>query len=469
MQNSMAQGYSIHSQNHGEFTITPELWIKNQQQQTVLLRYLALPLAENGQTLWLGLDSLTNLSACEAFSFLTGKTIEPVLIESQTLKTALQDLSPRVEKVEENQPLFYSALSQEQPTQPSDEPIIRLLNDIFESATAQKASDIHLEPQADCLQIRFRIDGVLQVQNTVPLSMASRLISRLKLLAKLDISETRLPQDGRFQFKTTFSDTLDFRLSTLATQFGEKAVLRLQQNRPVQLAFGELGMTESQQQRFRRALSQPQGLILVTGPTGSGKSISLYTALQHLNTPEKHIMTAEDPIEIQLPGIIQSQVNPLIGLDFSRLLRTFLRQDPDIIMLGEIRDEESAAMALRAAQTGHLVLSTLHTNDAPSAISRLQQLGIQRHEIDSSLLLVIAQRLVRKRCQKCGGNATHFCDCHQGYKGRVGVYQFLQPNSQHPQGYETDFADLRQSALEKLKDGTTDLAEIQRVLGQAHD
>ncbi|TQE41527.1 protein transporter HofB [Aggregatibacter actinomycetemcomitans] len=469
MQNPMAQGYLIHSQNHGDFTIAPELWLKNQQQQTVLLRYLALPLAENGQTLWLGLDSLTNLSACEAFSFLTGKTIEPVLIESQTLKTALQDLSPRVEKVEENQPLFYSALSQEQPTQPYDEPIIRLLNDIFESATAQKASDIHLEPQADCLQTRFRIDGVLQVQNTIPLSIASRLISRLKLLAKLDISETRLPQDGRFQFKTTFSDTLDFRLSTLATQFGEKAVLRLQQNRPVQLAFGELGMTESQQQRFRRALSQPQGLILVTGPTGSGKSISLYTALQYLNTSEKHIMTAEDPIEIQLPGIIQSQVNHPIGLDFSRLLRTFLRQDPDIIMLGEIRDEESAAMALRAAQTGHLVLSTLHTNDAPSAISRLQQLGIQRHEIDGSLLLVIAQRLVRKRCQKCGGNATRFCDCHQGYKGRVGVYQFLQPNLQHPQGYETDFADLGQSALEKLKDGTTDLTEIQRVLGQTHD
>ncbi|KOE64127.1 GspE/PulE family protein [Aggregatibacter actinomycetemcomitans] len=469
MQNLMAKGYLIHSQNHGDFTIAPELWLKNQQQQTVLLRYLALPLAENGQTLWLGLDSLTNLSACEAFSFLTGKTIEPVLIESQTLKTALQDLSPRVEKVEENQPLFYSALSQEQPTQPSDEPIIRLLNDIFESATAQKASDIHLEPQADYLQTRFRIDGVLQVQNTVPLSIASRLISRLKLLAKLDISETRLPQDGRFQFKTTFSDTLDFRLSTLATQFGEKAVLRLQQNRPVQLAFGELGMTESQQQCFRRALSQPQGLILVTGPTGSGKSISLYTALQYLNTSEKHIMTAEDPIEIQLPGIIQSQVNPPIGLDFSRLLRTFLRQDPDIIMLGEIRDEESAAMALRAAQTGHLVLSTLHTNDAPSAISRLQQLGIQRHEIDGSLLLVIAQRLVRKRCQKCGGNATRFCDCHQGYKGRIGIYQFLQPNLQHPQGYETDFADLRQSALEKLKDGTTDLTEIQRVLGQAHD
>ncbi|WP_109077842.1 GspE/PulE family protein [Aggregatibacter kilianii] len=469
MQNPMETGYSIHSRQGEEFTLSPEQWFKNQQQQTVLLRYLALPLKEDTQTLWLGLDSLSNLSACETFSFLTGKTIEPVLLESRTLKTALQDLSPRGEKVEENQPLFYSALSPEPPTQSADEPIIRLLNEIFESATAKKASDIHLEPQADCLQTRFRIDGVLQVQNTVPLSMANRLISRLKLLAKLDISETRLPQDGRFQFKTAFSDTLDFRLSTLSTHFGEKAVLRLQQNRPVQLEFGELGMTESQQQLFRRALSQPQGLILVTGPTGSGKSISLYTALQHLNTPEKHIMTAEDPIEIQLPGIIQSQVNNAIGLDFSRLLRTFLRQDPDIIMLGEIRDEESAAMALRAAQTGHLVLSTLHTNDAPSVISRLQQLGIQRHEIDSSLLLVIAQRLVRKRCQKCGGNSARFCDCHQGYKGRIGVYQFLQPSRQDPLGYQTDFVNLRQSALEKIKDGITDLTEIQRVLGQAHD
>ena len=225
-------------------------------------------------------------------------------------------------------------------------------------------------------------------------------------------------------------------------------------------------MTEQQQHTFRHALSQPQGLILVTGPTGSGKSISLYTALQWLNTPDKHIMTAEDPIEIQLPGIIQTQVNPQIGLDFSRLLRTFLRQDPDIIMLGEIRDEESAAMALRAAQTGHLVLSTLHTNDAPSAISRLQQLGIQQHEIDSSLLLVIAQRLVRKRCQKCGENSTRFCDCHQGYQGRIGVYQFLQPDVSQNQHYQLDFQNLYASALEKVKSQVTDLAEVQRVLGQ---
>ena len=277
-----------------------------------------------------------------------------------------------------------------------------------------------------------------------------------------------------WQFKTTFADQLDFRLSTLPTHFGEKAVLRVQQNRPVQLEFNQLGMSESQQQAFQQALNQPQGLILVTGPTGSGKSISLYTALSYLNQPSKNIMTAEDPIEIELEGVIQSQINPKIGLDFARLLRTFLRQDPDIIMLGEIRDEESATMALRAAQTGHLVLSTLHTNDAPSAISRLLQLGIKQHEIDSSLLLVIAQRLVRKRCPHCQASSpneqksTPFsksfsekssCSCHQGYAGRIGVYQFLNAAGQ------LDFPTLRDSAQQKVAQGLTDEREVNRVLG----
>lgn len=452
--------------NGERFEIEPHLWQQNRQQQQLLLRYLALPLQENEQTLWLGLDSLTNLSACETFSFLSGKIVEPVLLATQELKTLLQELVPQ-NKAEEN-PLFYTQTTEKPVEQKSDEPVIQLLDGIFENALLRQASDIHLEPQTDCLQVRFRIDGVLQRQSPISLSLANRLISRLKLLAKLDISETRLPQDGRFHFKTTFSDVLDFRLSTLPTHWGEKAVLRLQQNKPVQLAFSELGMNAQQQNIFRRALSQPQGLILVTGPTGSGKSISLYTALQWLNTPEKHIMTAEDPIEIELAGIIQTQINPSIGLDFSRLLRTFLRQDPDIIMLGEIRDEESAAMALRAAQTGHLVLSTLHTNDAPSAISRLLQLGIQQHEIDSSLLLVIAQRLVRKKCPKCGGNSVtsaqpQDCDCHQGYKGRIGVYQFLQPFANQP--YQTDFTTLYAAAEEKIQRNITDLSEIERVLG----
>lgn len=457
--------------------ISPQLWVKNQQQRQLLLRYLALPLRENENTLWLGVDSLTNLAACETFSFLTGKIVEPVLLNSHELKTLLQELAPQNAQIEEN-PLFYTSLpniSEKEISQKSDEPVIQLLDGIFENALRQNASDIHFEPQSHQLQVRFRIDGVLQAQNGVPLNLAARLISRLKLLAKLDISETRLPQDGRFHFKTTFSDLLDFRLSTLPTNLGEKAVLRLQQNKPIQLSFAELGMNQQQQQRFQQALSQPQGLILVTGPTGSGKSISLYTALQWLNRPEKHIMTAEDPIEIELNGIIQTQINPQIGLDFSRLLRTFLRQDPDIIMLGEIRDEESAAMALRAAQTGHLVLSTLHTNDAPSAISRLLQLGIQQHEIDSSLLLVVAQRLVRKKCQKCGQFSTNFinpekCDCHQGYKGRIGIYQFLQPQLERGEWrYETDFPSLNAAAEEKIQSNITDLAEIKRVLGYTEE
>ncbi|TCP95740.1 protein transport protein HofB [Cricetibacter osteomyelitidis] len=453
------------------FEIAPHLWQKNQQQQTILLRYLALPLKSNDSTLWLAVDSLSNLAACETFAFLTGKIVEPILVESHQLKQALQQLSPQISQVQEPNQLLYLAettIDESTYNEQSDEPVICLLNSIFENALKHKASDIHLEPQTSAMQIRFRIDGVLQPQTPIALSLASRIISRLKLLAKLDISETRLPQDGRFHFKTAFSDMLDFRLSTLPTHLGEKAVLRLQQNKPISLQFSELGMTEQQQTQFRQALSQPQGLILVTGPTGSGKSISLYTALQWLNGTDKHIMTAEDPIEIELDGIIQTQINPQIGLDFSRLLRTFLRQDPDVIMLGEIRDEESAAMALRAAQTGHLVLSTLHTNDAKSAVSRLRQLGIRQHEIDSCLLLVIAQRLVRKKCQKCGKNIENIdsCTCHQGYAGRIGVYQFLMPvNRDNRIEYQTDFADLRESALHKINEDITDLAEIDRVLG----
>ncbi|MGC6342617.1 GspE/PulE family protein [Bisgaard Taxon 45] len=444
------------------FEIPSHLWQKNQQQQRFLLRYFALPLQEDEKQLWLGVDSLANLSACEAFSFLTNKHIEPVLLSTNELKRALQQLVPKKLQVEESIPTFYQT-PQSDTDSASEEPLIQLLNQVFESALQQQASDIHFEPLQHALQIRFRIDGVLQVQPAFAGILATRLISRLKLLAKLDISETRLPQDGCFQFQTPFSDTLDFRLSTLPTHLGEKAVLRLQQNKPVHLSFAELGMTAIQQTQFQQALMQPQGLILVTGPTGSGKSISLYTALAWLNTMEKHILTAEDPIEITLAGIIQTQVNTQIGLDFKRLLRTFLRQDPDIIMLGEIRDEESALMALRAAQTGHLVLSTLHTNDALSALTRLQQLGAPLHEIEQSLLLVIAQRLLR-RCCDCRADGRTNCACYQGYKGRIGTYQFLQKDKKGH--FVTDFRSLRESAKEKVDLGITDENEVQRVLGE---
>ncbi|TDQ58143.1 protein transport protein HofB [Mesocricetibacter intestinalis] len=458
------------------FKIEENLWQRNRQQWQLLLRYLALPLREDESNLWLGVDSFNNISACETFSFLTGKLVEPVELESEVLKGLLRELSPSKAQAEEN-PLLYSADNGQLSALPkeivnaSDEPMVQLLEEIFENARKKKASDIHLEPKSDRFQIRYRIDGVLQVWKLLAPSLASRLISRLKLLARLDIGENRLPQDGRFYFKTKFSDLLDFRLSTLPTSSGEKVVLRLQQNKPVELSFTELGMEPWQQAHLERILKAPQGLILVTGPTGSGKSISLYTALQYLNQPEKHIMTAEDPIEIELEGIVQTQVNRQIGLDFSRLLRTFLRQDPDIIMLGEIRDEESAAIALRAAQTGHLVLSTLHTNDAQSAISRLLQLGVQQHEIDSCLLLVIAQRLVRKCCPLCkvGKEAVedNNCGCFQGYKGRTGIYQFLWPRIAGDKiTYQTDFPSLFAAAKKKVESQITDSAEISRVLGE---
>ncbi|TNH05464.1 type II/IV secretion system protein [Testudinibacter sp. TR-2022] len=482
------------------FDIEPWLWQRNCREQSLLLRYFALPLQEDQQRLWLGLDSLDNLNACEVFAFLHDKSVEPVILDNSVLKSALQQLTVTLSDgtADQLQDYAQAVYRHDIPTEPAesrDEPVIQLLETIFEQALAQRASDIHFEPvsqpkslaqlNTQALQVRFRVDGVLTVNRQVGADFASRLISRVKLLAHLDIAETRLPQDGRFQFTTAFNDVLDFRLSILPTQLGEKAVLRLQQNKPVELAFSELGMTKQQQHCFQQALRQPQGLILVTGPTGSGKSISLYTALHSLNQPEKHIVTAEDPIEISLQGIVQTQINPAIGLDFKQLLRTFLRQDPDVIMLGEIRDEESAQMAIRAAQTGHLVLSTLHTNDAPAAIGRLQQLGVPEYELASCLLLVIAQRLLRRRCE-CRQVGQDSCGkCHQGYYGRIGTYQFLQPHffqSSFAQPhfndktnrhlptveYQLDFDSLYHSGIEKVRSGVTDLAEIQRVLGDGN-
>lgn len=467
--------YTLVSADGQLFQIEASLWQRNCQEQQLLLRYFALPLQEDLEQLWLGIDSANNINACEVFAFLYDKAVVPIVLQSAVLKTALQQLSPTADQVQDYQQALYQHQAESEQPENNDEPIIQLLESIFEQALKMRASDIHLEPNLQGLQVRFRIDGVMVVIRQIASNFAARLVSRVKLLAHLDIAEKRLPQDGGFRFTTAFNDILDFRLSILPTQSGEKAVLRLQQNKPVELAFSELGMTEQQQNRFKHALQQPQGLILVTGPTGSGKSISLYTALNSLNQPQKHIVTAEDPIEICLDGIVQTQINPAIGLDFKQLLRTFLRQDPDVIMLGEIRDEESALMAMRAAQTGHLVLSTLHTNDAPSAIERLKQFGIQEYEIASSLLLIIAQRLLRRCCDcKQDAEQEECGKCQQGYYGRIGTYQFLQPHftreiNRHETkqlfSYSLDFNSLYQSGLQKVRSGITDLQEIQRVLG----
>ena len=387
------------------------------------------------------------------------------MISSLELKRLLGLLSHEESVNEEIDEIAHYQIVSEEENIDYQDPIIQVLEKLFKYCLKENVSDIHIEPKKQDLVIRLRIDGVLHLYKTYSQQFASRMISRIKLLAKLDISESRLPQDGQFSFKTTLAETLDFRVSTLPTAYGEKLVLRLQKNKPTHFDFLTLGLTESQKSSLLNALAQPQGLILVTGPTGSGKSITLYSALSHLNQPDKHILTAEDPIEIEIEGIIQTQVNRGISLDFSQLLRTFLRQDPDIIMLGEIRDEESAEMALRAAQTGHLVLSTLHTNDAPSAFERLLQLGIKDYELENALLLVIAQRLVRKCCVHCAGQGC--AECHQGYKGRTGVSQFFAKNGKTFEKLTAclDFQTLRESAEQKLRMGETNEAEISRVLG----
>ncbi|AWX13890.1 protein transporter HofB [Mergibacter septicus] len=464
--------YSVFEQDSQRvFTISTELWQQNQQKYPLLLRYLAVPVQEDSTTLWLAIESLNNIRGCETFSFLTGKIVEPVVIGQFGLKQLLQALNPQndaIYAVAKENTLYEPQsdyLSDSVELDP-DEPMIKLFNQLLEQSIQHRASDIHLEPSAESYLVRFRIDGILQLQQQFNFSLGGRLLSRLKLLAKLDISETRLPQDGHFSFKTTFAETLELRLSTLPTQFGEKMVLRLQHNQPTTLNFTELGMTAAQVEMFKTALLQPQGLILVTGPTGSGKSLTLYSGLSFLNSEDKHLMTAEDPIEIPLAGVIQTQVNNPIGLTFVKLLRTFLRQDPDVIMVGEIRDQETAEMALRAAQTGHLVLSTLHTNTARSAITRLQQLGIQQSELENTLLLVIAQRLLRKKCQNCCHLSQTACQCTNGYTGRIGVYQFLVRQTVNQQeSFISDYDSLEQAALPLLEKGITDQAEVDRVLG----
>ncbi|MDG6882729.1 Type II traffic warden ATPase [Phocoenobacter uteri] len=453
--------------NEKVWTISEKRWQQNGEDHQLLLRYFALPIQENNTTLWLAIDDENNLNACEIFSFLTHKIIEPILISSDELKYLLNELSPTQNidnQLNEPQLVLYNQQNQKEDINYQD-PIIQLLDDIFKYCLQKNASDIHIEPQKEILIIRLRIDGVLHCYKRISLNIASRIISRIKLLAKLDISETRLPQDGQFCFQTQLNERLDFRVSTLPTHYGEKLVLRLQKNNPTNLDFLALGLNPSQKETLVNALNQPQGLILVTGPTGSGKSITLYSALNHLNQTDKHILTAEDPIEIAIDGIIQTQVNRSIGIDFSQLLRTFLRQDPDIIMLGEIRDRESAEIALRAAQTGHLVLSTLHTNDAPSAIERLLQLGIKEYEIQHSLQLVIAQRLVRKLCTHCLGKSCEHC--FNGYKGRIGIFQLLSKNAKTFEKTTAclDFKNLYESAKQKVAQQQTDLTEIARIIG----
>jgi type IV pilus assembly protein PilB len=456
----------------------------------------------------------TNLQALDEIKFHVGSNTEPVLVEENKLSVAIDrameanDASMADLTDEDLDDLDIAAEDDDKGEDVSeadidDTPIVRFVNKVLLDAINKGASDIHFEPYEKMFRVRLRQDGILHEVASPPVNLANRIAARLKVLSRLDISERRIPQDGRMKMTLSKNRAIDFRVNTCPTLFGEKIVMRILDPSSAKLGIDALGYEEDQKQLYLDALARPYGMILVTGPTGSGKTVSLYTGLNILNTEGSNISTAEDPAEINLPGVNQVNVNPKVGLTFASALRAFLRQDPDIIMVGEIRDLETAEIAIKAAQTGHLVLSTLHTNDAPQTLTRLANMGVPPYNIASSVSLIIAQRLARRLCTHCkephddipkeallkeGFSEDEVegltlykpkgCDqCSNGYKGRVGVYQVMPiseamgkiimegGNSMQlaEQAAKEGVADLRASGLKKVKDGVTSLEEINRV------
>ncbi len=483
--------------------------------EKLIRQHHALPIQKRGNRLFVAISDPMNLIALDEFKFNTGISTEPVLVEEdklgQVLDKALEmgDTSMSMDGLldDDLDNLEFSAEEDNAgddvgESDVDDTPIVRFVHKVLLDAINKKASDIHFEPYERTFRVRFRIDGVLQEIASPPITLGPRISARLKVMSRLDISERRVPQDGRIKMQLSKKRAIDFRVNTCPTLFGEKIVLRILDPSSAMLGIDVLGYEENQKQLYLDALAKPYGMILVTGPTGSGKTVSLYTGLNILNTPDRNISTAEDPAEINMPGINQVNVRPKVGLTFASALRAFLRQDPDVIMVGEIRDLETAEIAIKAAQTGHLVLSTLHTNDAPQTLTRLANMGVPAYNIASAVSLIIAQRLARKLCDHCKvvddipeealleegftksdlKNLTIYkatgCDqCSSGYKGRVGIYQVM-PVSENmgriimeggnamqlaDQAAKEGVADLRASGLQKVKDGIISLEEVNRV------
>lgn len=477
----------------------------------------ALPLFKRGKRLFLGVSDPTNLAALDQIKFHTGLTTEPIIVEESALSAAIEKyLSAQEESLADSlgdmddiglENLDIEAVDEdssgEVDLKGADEaPVVKFVNKVLVDAIRGGASDIHFEPYEKIYRVRFRTDGILHEVARPPAALGYRLAARLKVMSQMDISERRIPQDGRIKMKLSKTRSIDFRVNTLPTLWGEKVVLRILDPSSAQMGIDALGYEEDQKALYMKALSQPQGMILVTGPTGSGKTVSLYTGLNILNTPELNISTAEDPVEINLEGINQVHVNPKVGLGFAEALRSFLRQDPDIIMVGEIRDLETAEIGIKAAQTGHLVLSTLHTNSAAETLTRLLNMGVPSFNVATSVSLIIAQRLARRLCKECAvpadipehtlleeGFTPELLDgasimapvgcekCNNGYKGRVGIYEVVRitPEISHiimengnsleiaAKAQEQGFANLRQSALKKCAQGVTSLEEVNRV------
>ena len=483
--------------------------------EKLIRKHRVLPIHKRGNRLFLAVSDPTNDRALDEIRFNTGLATDPILVEEAKLAAAIdqaidaQDTSMTdlMDADLDNLDIAHDdeagAGGDDSDLNVDDAPVVRYVNKVLVDAIAASASDIHFEPYEKFFRIRYRQDGMLREVANPPVSIASRLVARLKVMSRMNIAERRVPQDGRIKLKLSRTRDIDFRVNTLPTLYGEKVVLRILDSSAANVGIDELGMEPEQKAAFLQCIKKPYGMVLVTGPTGSGKTVSLYSALNILNAADINISTVEDPVEIQVPGINQVSMNPKTGMTFAAALRAFLRQDPDIVMVGEIRDLETAEIAVKAAQTGHLVLSTLHTNDAPQCLTRLANMGVPPFNIASSVLLIMAQRLARRLCPHCreeddlprealmeegfteaeiAEGITVYkavgCDrCVEGYKGRVGIFQVIKVSEEMgrlimeggnsiqlaDQADKEGYADLRRAGLRKVKAGVTSLLELNRV------
>ncbi len=524
VENGLASGRQVATASSAEFGM-PLLDVQamdfsqlpmNLVREDLITKHKALPLFKRGNRLFVGIADPTNVRALEEIKFQANHIVEPILVEVDLLDRAIeqaQSASSNViadlgEDSEGLDSLDVGSVDDDgdstgvDATGGDDAPVVKFVNKVLVDAIKRGASDIHFEPYESAYRVRFRMDGMLRAVAAPPIKLSPRISSRLKVMSGLDIAEKRVPQDGRIKLNLSKTKAIDFRVSTCPTLFGEKIVLRILDASAAKMGIEKLGYEDDQKQLFVDAIAKPYGMVLVTGPTGSGKTVSLYTALNILNTEGRNISTVEDPVEIRLPGVNQVQQNVKRGMTFAAALRSFLRQDPDVIMVGEIRDLETAEIAIKAAQTGHMVLSTLHTNDAAQTISRLMNMGIAPYNITSSVTLVIAQRLARRLhdCKKpldlppaallAEGfsqadidaglqifDAVGCSGCNEGYKGRTGIYQVMPMTEAiqkiileggsaiaiAEQARKEGIRDLRASALMKVKQGVLSLAEINRV------
>ena len=487
--------------------------------EKIVRKFNALPLFKRGQRLFVALSDPTRVDAIDAIAFNSRLSIETIVVEENKLKKRIEsayadtmqsfdsfsdsDLNVGFEDGDEDKENDETKLNDGV----DEAPVVKFVNKMLVDAIRMGASDLHFEPYEKSFRVRFRVDGVMQKMANPPVQLANKIAARLKVMSQMDISERRVPQDGRIKLKISKNKAIDFRVNSLPTLFGEKLVLRILDPSSAMLGIDALGYEPDQQEMFLEALHKPQGMLLITGPTGSGKTVSLYTGINILNTGATNISTAEDPVEINLEGINQVNVNAKVGLTFANALKSFLRQDPDIVMVGEIRDLETAEIAIKAAQTGHMVLSTLHTNSAPETLTRLRNMGVASFNIATSVNLVIAQRLARRLCKNCKkpiniprqslleigftdadlDNTDNVIyepvgcnECREGYKGRVGIYEVMKVSPDISRiimedgnaidikdaAIKNGFRDLRRSGILKVLQGVTSIQEMMRVTSE---